>query len=83
MASVTLTAGQAAGTDPVVAQRLSRQALKIIPPTDCQMAVMTGQTAGEPIFGGVANPFLQDECPTNAIYLIGLTTGAVVQIWEA
>lgn len=80
---VELDADQAAGTKAIVERRDSRQALKIIPPADCQMAVTSGQTMGEPVYGGVVNSFLGSECPVNPIFLIGLSAGDTVQIWEA
>jgi hypothetical protein len=78
----SLTAGQAAGTSIVLAANTARSALKIVPPADCYLAVAPGKTAGIPLYGGVQNTFEGNGCPTNALYLIGLSPGGAVMIWE-
>lgn len=82
---VTLTSGQAAGTDPVVGQLITggRSAVKIVPPADCKMAITASATAGIPLYGGVENKFVGSSCPTNPLYIIGLSAGALVLVWEA
>lgn len=82
---VTLTANQAAGTDPILAANPNRQGLKLVVPADCGVATASGATIGLPAFAGVAWERSGPECPTNAIYVVGgsLSTGAVVGIWEA
>lgn len=81
--SVTsLSAAQAAGTDPVLPVNVNRKALKIVPPSDCTLKIGTSG-AGIPLFGGVPNEFSGGDCPTNALYITGLSTGVAVTIWEA
>jgi hypothetical protein len=79
----SMTANQAAGTDPARAANAARRALMINPPSDCMLAIAPGATRGWPLFANVPNTIVGQECPTNVLYLIGLTTGAAVSIWEA
>ncbi|PHP21359.1 hypothetical protein CG471_01970 [Sphingobium sp. IP1] len=79
----SLSAGQAAGTTSVIAANAARKGIKIIPPSDCILKIVSGATGGVPLFGGVANDFSGPECPINALYLSGLLLGAAVTIWEA
>jgi len=78
----SLSAGQAAGTTEILAANANRKALKIVPPADCTLRIgATG--AGIPLFGGVANEFSGGDCPTNALFVTGLTAGVAVTVWEA
>lgn len=79
----SLSAGQAAGTSAILAANANRTAIKIVPPADCTLAIASGASVGIPLFGGVANEFSGGDCPTNALYVTGLTAGAAITIWEA
>lgn len=82
--SVTsLSSGQAAATTPLLAANASRQALMIVPPIDCTLTLISGGSTGQPLYGGVANRMLGQECPSNDLYISGLSAGASVTIWEA
>lgn len=78
----SLSAGQAAGTAEILAANPNRKALKIVPPADCTLKISNGG-AGIPMFGGVANEFSGGDCPTNALYVTGLSVGVAVAVWEA
>lgn len=79
----SLSSGQAAGTSTVLAANTDRTALKIVPPIDCFLAVASGQTTGIPLYGEIENTFEGNGCPTNALYIVGLTAAAAVLIWES
>jgi hypothetical protein len=79
----SLSANQAAGTEAVLPGNADRIALKIVPPADCRLGITSGAATGTPLYGGVENTFDGLGCPTNALYIGGLTTGAAVLIWEA
>lgn len=81
--SVVLTTAQANGTDPIVAAKADRQGLKLVVPADCRIATASGAAIGLPAFNGVAWERSGPDCPTNAIYVLGLFAGAIVGIWEA
>jgi hypothetical protein len=78
----SLSAGQAAHTATVLAANANRKALMINPPADCILTIATAATAGWPLFANVPNTIVGQECPTNALYLVGLSAGAAVTIWE-
>lgn len=78
----SLSSGQAAGTSSVLAIKTDRKSLKIVPAADCTLKLGTSGL-GIPLFAGVANEFSGGNCPTNALYITGLTVGASVTIWEA
>ncbi len=79
-----LTAGQAAGTDPILAANANRSAIKIVPPADCLLRTVSGGSGvgGIPLFGGVPNEFSGQSCPMGALYITGLAAGAALTIWE-
>jgi hypothetical protein len=78
-----LSAGQAAGTSTVLAANADRKALMIVPPANCALSIESGAAGGWPLFGGVPNTISGQECPLNALYLVGLAADAAVTIWEA
>ncbi len=80
----SLTANQAAGTAPILAANPNRTAIKIVPPADCLLRVVSGGSGvgGIPLFGGVPNDFSGQDCPMGALYITGLATGAALTIWE-
>lgn len=77
-----LTSQQAAGSSSVLPVNVNRKALKIVPPSDCTLKIGTSG-AGIPLFAGVPNEFSGGDCPTNELYITGLSTGVAVTIWEA
>lgn len=79
----SLSSGQAAGTSSIIGANANRTALKIVPPVDCTLLISSSVATGIPLFGGVSNDLSGSDCPTNTLYLRGLTTGAAVSIWEA
>lgn len=79
----SLSAGQAAGTTTVLAANSARKALMINPPADCFLAIAGGATAGWPLFANVPNLISGQECPSNALFVVGLSTAAILTIWEA
>jgi hypothetical protein len=78
-----LSAGQAAGTVPILSANPARTALKVVPQNDCFLTIGSGETTGVPLYGNVENSFTGAECPVNAVYLAGLAPGTPVVIWEA
>lgn len=82
-ASIVLSAGQAAGTSPVLPANTGRKALMINPPSDCSLTVSPGSTSGWPLVGRAANSASGEDCPTNALYVYGLVAGQTLTIWEA
>lgn len=81
----SLSAGQAAGTSVVLAANPARRGLMINPPIDCTLLISaaSGTPRGWPLFANVPNTIVGQECPTNDIYIYGLTAGQVLAIWEA
>lgn len=81
----SLSAGQAAGTTTVLAANASRKALMVNPPADCTLLIASaaGSTQGYPLFGNVPNTITGQECPTNALYVYGLSAANALTIWEA
>ena len=79
-----LSAGQADGTAPILAANDDRTAIKIVPPADCFLRVVSGGSGvgGIPLFGGVSNDFSGHDCPMGALYITGLSAGAALTIWE-
>lgn len=81
IASISST--QASATDPVLASNVDRRVLMINPLADCTLRITAGAGRGWPLYGGVPNSISGEECPTNALYISGLATGAALTIWEA
>lgn len=81
-----LSTAQATGTNPVVTvtDGMVRKSLKIIPPTDCLLRLVSAGSGvgGVPLFGGIANEFSGPDCPAGPLYITGLPTGAALTIWE-
>lgn len=78
----SLSAGQAAGTSTIIAANANRKSLMVNPPADCFLAISSGATAGWPLFAGVPNIITGQECPTNALYVDGLTAATALTVWE-
>jgi len=78
----SLSAGQAAGTTAILPAK-ARRALKIVPPVDCTLTLAADQTAGIPLYGGVSNELTGGDCPTNQLFVRGLSAGATLTLWEA
>ncbi len=81
--SVTLTSAQAAGNDPVLPANPNRKALIIVPPNACVLSIAVGASTGIPLLGSTENSRSGPLCPSNALYLAGLSTGNIVTILEA
>lgn len=80
----SLSSGQAAGVAAVLSGNADRKGLMINPPVDCLLKIATADDAGGwPLYGGVPNSIVGQSCPTNALYLTGLSAGQAVAIWEA
>lgn len=79
----SLSAGQAAGTTAILAANTSRTALKIVPPADCTLTISAASTVGIPLYGGVENTFEGGSCPTNDLFVRGLSVSAALTIWES
>lgn len=89
---VALSAAQAAGTSPVLAANPNRTVLVIgnIQATDARVDVAdTSGGFGLPLpqkstlmFGGSGNAY-SPSCPTDAIYVGGLSAGDKLTFWEA
>lgn len=78
----SLSAGQAAGTATVIAANASRKALMINPPADCILTIASAATKGWPLFANVPNTITGQECPTNGLYVYGLSAAASLTMWE-
>lgn len=79
----SLSSGQAAGTSAILGVSAARKALVIVPPADCTLTLVSGATTGIPLYAGIPNTFIGAECPSNALFILGLTTGQSVTMWEA
>lgn len=79
----SLSTDQAAGTAAILTENLSRTALKIVPPADCTLTISAASTVGVPLYGGVENTFEGNGCPTNDLFVRGLTASVALLIWEA
>lgn len=83
-ASITsLSAGQAAGTTAILPANPSRTALKLVPPADCTLTIGSALTTGIPLYGGVSNDLTGGDCPTNQLFVRGLSAGAALTMWES
>lgn len=81
--SVTsLSSGQAAGTATVIGANTLRKSLMINPPADCILTLASAASTGWPLFGGVPNTISGVECPANALFVVGLSAGAALTVWE-
>jgi hypothetical protein len=78
----SLSANQAAGTQAIVAANAGRKTLMLNPPADCVLTITSGATKGRPLFGNVPNAIAGPECPTNALFVSGLSAGQTLTIWE-
>ena len=79
----SMSTQQAAGTSAVLGVNTARHALVITPPTDCFLSIVAGSSVGIPLFAGIPNTFSGPECPSNAIFVLGLSAGNALTIWEA
>ncbi|MEO7691301.1 MAG: hypothetical protein ABIS51_18600 [Sphingomonas sp.] len=79
----SLTANQAAGTDPIIPLDLDRRILVIVPPADCLLSLTPGGVGDFPLIGGVPNDLAGQLCPVNALYVVGLAAAARLPIWRA
>ena len=82
-ASVTLNAGQAAGTTAILPANATRKALIIVPPSASVLSIAANLATGIPLLGATPNQLAPSICPTNQLFLRGLNTGDVVTILQA
>jgi hypothetical protein len=86
---VTLTANQAAGTDPVLAANTARKGLVLsavasVPVTaEWNIAALTGAGQGVPFGPEPSIRWDGTRVPTNAIYVRGFTAGDKLLCWQA
>jgi hypothetical protein len=78
-----LSSQQASGAASICAANLDRRVIKVIPPLDCTLTISATSAGGVPLYGGVSNELSGANCPTNALYIRGLNTGAALTIWES
>lgn len=78
----SLSAQQASGTAVVRAANPDRRALKIVPPADCTLTIASASTVGIPLYADVENTFEGASCPTNDLFVRGLSVSAVLIVWE-
>lgn len=80
----SLSAGQAAGTAPILAANTNRRGLIIVPPADCRLKITNdGSTAtGYPLYANAPNEIYLPGVPANALYIVGLSAGVTITIWE-
>jgi len=81
--TVKLNQKQADGTESVIPEGSGRNSLKIVPPSKCYLTLKPGDTAGIPLFAGVANEFSGVQCPSNPLFIYGLAKDDVVVVWSA
>jgi hypothetical protein len=83
---VTLTASQAAGTDPLIGANANRQAIQFGASADFKIAPTAGAADGLRVYASARDDLSGKLCPLGAIYLVpssGLVTGNNVVVWEA
>lgn len=81
---ITLTADQAAGTDPILGANSNRDALIVGVDGDCYLTGKSGHTRGWPLISGIPNIIGEGGlCPQNQLWISGLVAGSIVSIWEA
>jgi hypothetical protein len=83
---VTLTALQAAGTDPLIGANANRQAIQFGAATDFKIALTAAATDGLRIYASARDDLSGKLCPLGGVYLVpasGLAAGDTVVIWEA
>lgn len=83
---VTLTAGQAAGTDALLPANAARKALMFGASVDFKIALTGGAADGLRVYASARDSFVGKECPVGAVYLVpgsGLAAGAALVVWEA
>lgn len=81
-----LTAGQAAGTDPLIAANANRKGLMFRADVDFELALAAAQTKGMRIYASARDSLIGGECPLGALYLVngsGLNAGDTLTVWEA
>lgn len=82
----SLSAGQAAGTSPVIAANPNRTGITITPNADGRVYFSGDATADGPYFqlyAGVTMTRVGGECPTGALYVTGQTVSTKLRIGEA
>lgn len=77
----SLTVGQAAGTSTILAANSARKVLMVNPTSNCALTVASGATTGWPLFANIPN-VIDHGVPASALYVYGLSAGAVLTIWE-
>jgi len=78
-----LSSAQAAGTSAVIGVNAARKAVVFNPPVDCTLSIGSGVATGIPLYANIPNVFVGPECPSNALFIAGLSAGQSVVIWEA
>lgn len=84
--SVTLTAAQIAGIDPLLAANATRRALQFGAAFDFSIALAASKATGMRVYASARDDFSGNLCPTGALYLAtgsGFAEGSVITIWEA
>jgi hypothetical protein len=84
--TVTLSAGQAAGTAPLIAANRDRRALQLGAAVDFKVALSASATDGMRVYASARDGFEGALCPAGELYLVagsGLSTGNAVVVWEA
>lgn len=83
---VTITAGMAAGTDPILAANVNRKAVQFGAAADFKAALASGGADGMRIYASARDGFTGKECPKGALYHVtgsGLAVGNSLVVWEA
>jgi hypothetical protein len=84
---ITLTAGQIAGTDPIVAANPNRRAIKFGGATQTiKISLAPGAANGISYAASFRDGDSGSDCPKGALYLAmsqGLMAGGAIVVWEA
>jgi hypothetical protein len=79
----SLTPNQAAGVDPILAANTSRHSVLITPPRDAQLSITPQATTGRKLYANLPDTISGVGCPSNALYVTGLSAGDSIVLWES
>jgi hypothetical protein len=82
LVTVTLSAAQAAGTAPILAQNPARRALVIVSGADGWLTTAASGARVWKLFAGLDRQWSGGETPTGALYAVDLAAGSTITILE-
>lgn len=83
--TLTLSAGQAAGTEAIIAANVNRSGLMFRANANFEIAISANALAGMRIYASSRDSLTGPECPLGDLYLVpgtGLVAGNELTVWE-